>query len=93
MKEIGDLFNTKVLKIIRTKNNYSYWSLSITNLIIIKKIINYFNTFKLLGVKGLDYSDWEKGYHLYINRKKITPELLHNLKILKNNMNTKRKNF
>jgi hypothetical protein len=24
MKEIGDLFNTKVLKIIRTKNNYSY---------------------------------------------------------------------
>lgn len=93
MEEIGNLFNTKVLKITRKKNNYSYWSLSITNLVELKKVINYFNTFLLLGIKRLDFCDWEKGFYLYINREQITPNLLNDLLFLKNNMNRQRKNF
>lgn len=90
MDEIGQFFNKKVTKIMRNNIDYSYWNLTVTKLSDLKIIINYFDIFPLLGVKSLDYNDWKTGYFLYINRNRITTELLLSLKNLKNNMNSQR---
>ena len=39
-------------------------SVSVTSLDKIEPLLNYFNKYPLLGVKGLDFKDWEIVYHM-----------------------------
>lgn len=85
---ITNTFNIN-LKIIERKKN-SYYHISITKFKSLELLINYFFKFHLFGIKYLDYLDWLKAYNIYINRNKITPELIIELKKIKNQMNSRR---
>lgn len=39
-------------------------SVSVSAISKLKKLVDYFNTFPLLGVKGLDYKDWLIVYYM-----------------------------
>lgn len=88
---ITNTFNVN-LKIIERKKN-SYYHISITKFTSLELLISYFNKFNLFGIKYLDYLDWFKAYNIYVNRNKITPELIIELKKIKNQMNSRRLNF
>jgi hypothetical protein len=88
---ISETFNVK-LTIIERKDR-SYYHISITSANGLNKLIEYFNIYPLLGVKFLDYSDWLSAYNIYKNRNKITPDLIIELKKIKNKMNSRRVHF
>lgn len=88
---ISNTFKSK-LKILIKKNN-SYYHISITKYESLELLISYFSKFNLFGIKYLNYLDWFKAYNIYINRTRITPELIIELKKIKNQMNSQRLNF
>lgn len=88
---ISTAFNTK-LKIVNKKQG-SYYHISITSQESLIILIEYFQKYNLLGVKSLDYTNWYKGYKLYQERIKITPELIKELKEIKYQMNSRRTDF
>ena len=79
--------------IILKRKQGSYYHITIKSKESLKLLINYFNKYPLKDIKSLDYNDWLKGYYLYENRIKITPELIIELRNLKYQMNSKRVNF
>jgi hypothetical protein len=43
-------------------------SVSVTSLDKLRPIVDYFNKYPLLGVKGLDLKDWEMVYNMFISK-------------------------
>ena len=47
-------------------------SLSVTAINNLELIVNYFNKYPLLGVKGKDFKHWEVVYHMILSKEHIT---------------------
>jgi hypothetical protein len=84
-------FNVKLKQI--DKKHGSYYHISITKYDSLLKIISYFRIFNLLGVKSLDFDLWIQAFNIYQNRYKITIDLIKELKMIKNQMNSRRTDF
>ncbi len=47
-------------------------SLSVTGINYLEFIVNYFNKYPLIGVKGTDFKHWEVVYHMIISKEHLT---------------------
>lgn len=56
----------------------------------LEKLINYFNKYPLLGIKQLDYKDWEFVYNMMKNKEHLTKEGRFKIKSKKLGMNDNR---
>lgn len=73
MESIVNFLSVKVKTYVSAKktaysNRQDILSVSVTALNKLKLIVNYFNIYPLLGVKGKDFLDWEIGYILFLNK-------------------------
>nr|YP_008475121.1 putative LAGLIDADG endonuclease [Cyberlindnera suaveolens]AGS44433.1 putative LAGLIDADG endonuclease [Cyberlindnera suaveolens] len=66
-------------------------SLEVSAINKLTKIINYFNNYPLIGVKYLDFKDWETIYYLIIANNHTDKNTREYIKELKSNMNNSRK--
>lgn len=57
---------------------------------IIKKIVPFFQTYSIEGVKALDFMDWIKGVEIVKSKNHLTVSGLNELQTIKGNMNTRR---
>ena len=51
-------------------------SLSVTGINKLEIIVNYFNQYPLLGVKGKDFKYWEIVYHMILSKEHLTDAAL-----------------
>ena len=65
-------------------------SVSLTSINKLSIIVNYFNSFNMLGVKHSDYLDWETAYKLFLSKKHLTIKGREEIRLLKSKMNSKR---
>jgi hypothetical protein len=66
------------------------FSVEVSALEKIEILINYFNKYPLLGIKQLDYKDWELVYHMIKNKEHLTESGKIKIKFINSNMNSKR---
>ena len=59
----------------------------------VKFIVEYFNKFPLLGVKQLNFKDWELVYQMMIQKEHLTTEGRLKIESIVSNMNTRRTIF
>lgn len=57
---------------------------------LIEKIIPFFESYKIVGIKCLDYKDWVKVANLMIDKNHLTVEGLDQIRKIKDGMNKKR---
>ena len=48
------------------------FSVSVTRLDKLKPIVDYFNKYPLLGIKGKDFQDWVVVYHMLVSKEHLT---------------------
>jgi LAGLIDADG endonuclease len=65
-------------------------SVEIAALSKIENLINYFNKYPLLGVKLLDFKDWNLVYRMIKNKEHLTESGRLKIKLMKSNMNSNR---
>lgn len=65
-------------------------SASVTSLDKIEPVIDYFNKYPILGVKGLDFKDWEVVYYMIKSKEHLTESGRLKIELIKSNMNSKR---
>ena len=90
LKNICDTFVIK-LKTINRKNNKSYYRIETVRKDSLLKLIIYFDKYKLIGKKKLDYDSWKEAFFVYNNCNKLNDEIINKIKELKSNMNRSRK--
>jgi hypothetical protein len=66
-------------------------SLSVSAIEKIRFIIEYFNKYPLIGIKGKDFKDWEIVYNMMLSKQHLTDEGRLKIKSIQSNMNSKRK--
>lgn len=66
-------------------------SLSVSAIDKIKFIVEYFNKYPLLSIKGKDFKDWEIVYNMMLSKQHLTDEGRLKIKSIQSNMNSKRK--
>ena len=62
--------NTYFLK--PKSNQREVLSLSVTGINSLEFIVNYFNKYPLLGIKGKDFKYWEVVYHMILSKEHLT---------------------
>jgi LAGLIDADG endonuclease len=67
-------------------------SASVSALEKLEILINYFNKYPMLGIKQLDFKDWEFVYYMIKNKEHLTEEGRIKIKAIKSGMNSKRLN-
>jgi hypothetical protein len=92
MLKIATFLNTKLIEQSSNKADISKKALvvevtAITNLQI---LVNYFNKYPLLGVKALDFKDWEKVYFMIKNKEHLSVEGRKKISLIKKGMNSQR---
>jgi len=92
MLKIATLLNTQLIEQSSHKADISKKALvvevtAITNLQI---LVNYFNKDPLLGVKALDFKDWEKVYFMIKNKEHLSVEGRKKISLIKKGMNSQR---
>ena len=65
-------------------------SLSVSSINKLEFIINYFNKYPLLGIKGKDFKDWETVYYILLSKQDLTEAGRLKIISIRSNMNTKR---
>ena len=81
-------FNCGLLKKDSRNSTYSF---KVSNHIdIIEKIVPFFQTHPIEGVKSLDFKNWAKGVEIVKSKNHLTVSGLNELQIIKENMNTRR---
>lgn len=78
------------LSIYKT-NKGEMLSLSVSAIEKIGFIIEYFNKYPLLGIKGKDFKDWDIVYNMMLSKEHLTDEGRLKIKSIQSNMNSKRK--
>ena len=53
-------------------NQREVLSLSVTSINNLEFIVNYFNKYPLLGIKGKDFKHWEVVYHMILSKEHLT---------------------
>lgn len=57
MQEIADFFNVDLIT-YTTNSAQEILSVSVTSLSKLSRVVNYFSTYSMLGIKHSDYLDW-----------------------------------
>jgi hypothetical protein len=60
------------------------------NALACRPIVDYFNKYPLLGVKGLDFKDWAKVFNMIISKEHLTEVGRLKVREIKAKMNSKR---
>ncbi|KAM9955271.1 hypothetical protein ACTFIW_000195 (mitochondrion) [Dictyostelium discoideum] len=87
--DLLDLIKTKFGGSIgyrKKTDNYSYNSVNLSNTV---RIIKYFDQYKLLSIKYLNYIKWRKAYRMVEQGTHLTERVIIKIKTLKNSMNRK----
>jgi hypothetical protein len=95
MSLLAEYFEVPLFSTIRDKEIYlspanSYY-FSVESISKIKKVIDYFEKYPLIGVKGLDSKDFMIGYNMILNKEHLTDDGREKLKIIVAGMNRNRK--
>ena len=77
------------LAVYEAKNNKTL-SVNVVAIDKLKYIVNYFNKYPLLGIKNLDFKDWETVYYMIISKEHLTEKGQSKIKSIQSNMNSKR---
>ena len=74
MLKIAAFLNTKLIEQSSDRTGMSKKALvvEVTTMTNLQIIVNYFNKYPLLGVKALDFKDWEKVYFLIKNKEHLS---------------------
>lgn len=75
----------------KSKSTTEILSVSVTSLDKLRPIVDYFNKYPLLGVKGLNFKDFCIVADLIKNKAHLTEEGLEQIRQIKYGMNTRRK--
>jgi hypothetical protein len=92
-KEISNFLNCTLLTKEQKSTGNKYFTLTASNKISLKIIINYIEKYPLFSSKFLDYKDWKKIVLLIFENKHYTDEGIIKTELVKNNMNRKRSYF
>ena len=92
-KEISNFLNCTLLTKEQKSTGNKYFTLTASNKISLKIIINYLEKYPLFSSKFLDYKDWKKIVLLIFENKHYTDEGIIKTELVKNNMNRKRSYF
>lgn len=95
MEKIANALNIKVKLVVRDRKSLtsSEYQIRTTNYKSNTILVNYLSQYPLFSSKYLDYKDWCLIYNLYTPRFKHTSENIRLVKWVKENYNSKRKNF
>jgi hypothetical protein len=89
MEKIAQFLSCK-LTTYQKKDNTKILSISVVAKDKIKFIIEYFNKHTLLGIKYINFKDWEVVYNMIICNKHLTEQGRSEIKLIQSNMNSKR---
>lgn len=64
--------NLKTYRIKTKSSSTEVLSVSVTSIAKLESIINYFNQYPLLGVKGKDFKHWETVYNMILSKEHLT---------------------
>lgn len=91
MEEIANCLSCDVKTYNILKNDRTTMlSLTVTAIDKLKVVINYFNKYPLLGIKGINFNDFFKVYVMMIYKQHLTKEGRIKIKIIQSNMNSRR---
>ena len=91
MLEIANSLSCEVKTYNAAKNSRTTMlSLTVTAVDKLTVIINYFDKYPLLGLKGYNYNDWKKVYAMIISKQHLTTEGRTEIKLIQSNMNSRR---
>lgn len=88
LQKFISFFNCGLLKKDSRNSTYSFKVSNHTD--IIEKIVPFFQTYSIEGVKALDLKDWIKGVEIVKSKKHLTISGINELQTIKGNMNTRR---
>ena len=77
------------LAVYEAKNNKTL-SVNVVAIDKLKYLVNYFNKYPLLGIKNLDFKDWETVYYMIMSKEHLTEKGQYKIKSIQSNMNSKR---
>lgn len=86
--EVSLLENVITNKLLSTSYSSYYFSVESTNKL--EKVIKYFSTYPLLGIKNLDFQDFTKVYYMIIKGDHLTELGRDKIKQIVAGMNSKR---
>ena len=95
MNLLADYFEVSLLT--KTKNDIKFSArantcyFSVESLSKLNKIIEYFDKYPLINIKGLDLQDFMIGYNMILNKEHLTDVRRNKLKIILAGMNKNRK--
>uniref|UniRef100_UPI00211419BC hypothetical protein n=1 Tax=Aspergillus sclerotioniger TaxID=319627 RepID=UPI00211419BC len=76
---------------VYNSNNYKVYSLYVSSIEKLEFIVEYFNKYLLLGIKGKDFKDWEIIYNMILCKQHLTEQGRLKIKLIQSNLNSKRK--
>jgi hypothetical protein len=89
MKEIAEFFNVDLIT-YTTNSAQEVLSVSVTSLSKLSRVVNYFSTYNMLGIKHSDYLDWERAYKMFLSKEHLTETGREKIRLVKSRMNSKR---
>ena len=89
MEKIAEFLEVDLKKYFTTDKR-EILSVSVTSISKLSIIVNYFNTYNMLGIKHSDYSDWEAAYKMFLSKEHLTSKGREEIRLLKSKMNSKR---
>lgn len=95
MQLIADYFDSSLLSITRNNDKFlspgnSYY-FSVESVSKLDKVVKYFSTYPLIGIKGLDSLDFIKVYSMIKNKEHLTDTDIIKIKLIAAGMNSNRK--
>jgi hypothetical protein len=74
MESLASFLSRKlnIYTIDRHSNPREVLSISVTGINNLKFLVNYFNKYPLIGVKGKDFKHWEVVYHMIVSKEHLT---------------------
>jgi len=95
MQLIADYFNSSLLSKTVNSNKYlspvnSYY-FNVESVSKLEKVVEYFSTYSLMGIKGLDYLDFIKVYSMIQKKEHLTDSGRDQIKLIPAGMNRNRK--
>lgn len=92
METIANFFNVTLLESTRTtfKVSSSTYFIHVESKDKLSKVIDYFNKYPLMGVKGLDFKDFSTVYSIILSKNHLTDSGREIIKSIVANINSNR---
>lgn len=86
MQKIAIFLSCEVKSYIVKPNLTEILSVSVQSIDKVGFLVNYFNTYPLIGVKAKDFNSWQKVYNLIISKEHLTDKGKLNIILIANSM-------